>query len=211
MAITLPLSVLVSFIPAYLLGVGLNIMSLGGIILAVGDIVDGVVVFLENAHKKLAEHKSLDEATRKQIVTDACAELGPSLFSSLLIIAVSFLPIFALQAQEGKLFHPLAWTKTFAMLSAALVSITVAPPLVWIFARDRIRLEHENPLNRALQALYRPILGLALRAKALVVVLTAALVVVAGLGFSRIGSEFMPPFWEGESIAAVTEIAGNEA
>lgn len=213
--ITLPLSVLVSFIPMYYLGIGMNIMSLGGIILAVGDIVDGVVVFMENAHKKLAEAEP--SADRRELVLQGCRELGPSLFSSLLVIAVSFLPIFALQAQEGKLFHPLAWTKTFAMLAAALVSITVAPSLIWLLVRGKIRSEHQNPVVRGLWALYRPLLRAGLRWRGLVLVATAALVVVSGWAGRRLGSEFMPPLWEGDllympitmpgiSIGAATDI-----
>ncbi len=196
-ALTLPLTLLISMIPTYYLGVGLNIMSLGGLILAVGDIVDGVVVFLENAHKKLAAEPG---RPRQEVVADACVQLGPSLFSSLLIIAVSFLPIFALQAQEGRLFHPLAWTKTFAMLAAALVSITVAPPLIWLLVRGRVRLEHENPINRALLAAYAPIVSLALRARALVLGLVLLLVIGTGAAFLRLGSEFMPPLWEGDLL-----------
>jgi Cu(I)/Ag(I) efflux system membrane protein CusA/SilA len=196
--ITLPLSVLISFIPMYYLDIGMNIMSLGGIILAVGDVVDGVVVFVENAHKKLAE--ASPDADRREVAIGACRELGPSLFSSLLVIAVSFLPIFALQAQEGKLFHPLAWTKTFAMLAAALVSITAAPPLVWLLVRGRIRPERANPLNRALRAVYRPLLRASLRHRAVVLSATLALVGLTGWAGSRLGSEFMPPLWEGDLL-----------
>jgi Cu(I)/Ag(I) efflux system membrane protein CusA/SilA len=213
--ITLPLSLLISFIPMYYMGIGMNIMSLGGLILAVGDIVDGVVVFIENAHKKLAI--APPDADRREIVIGACRELGPALFASLLVIAVSFLPIFALQAQEGKLFHPLAWTKTLSMLAAALVSITVAPPLVWLLVRGRIRSERENPVNRVLWALYRPVLRASLRFRSVVVVATLALVAVTGWTATRLGSEFMPPLWEGDllympittpgiSVTAVTDI-----
>lgn len=196
--ITLPLSLLISFIPLYYLGIGMNIMSLGGIILAVGDVVDGVVVFVENAHKKLAE--ATPDADRREVAIGACRELGPSLFSSLLVIAVSFLPIFALQAQEGKLFHPLAWTKTLAMLAAALVSITVAPPLIWLLVRGKIRSEQANPVNRVLSALYRPLLRASLRYRAVVLAATLGLVGFAWWAGSRLGSEFMPPLWEGDLL-----------
>lgn len=193
-AITLPLSLLASFIPMYHLGIPLNIMSLGGLILAVGDIVDAVVVFIENSHKKIAEAPDKD---RTELVIEACKELGPSLFSSLLIIGISFLPIFALQAQEGKLFHPLAYTKTFAMVAAALISIAVAPALIAVFSGGKIRAEKDNPVNRFLQNLYKPAIEYAIRQAKWVVVGTIALVLLVVFLFTRLGSEFMPPLWEG--------------
>jgi copper/silver efflux system protein len=205
-ALTLPLSLLIAMIPIYYLDIGLNIMSIGGIIIAVGDIVDAIVVFIENAHKKLAEAPAT--ADRREIVTQACRELGPSLSSSLLIIAVSFLPIFALQAQEGKLFHPLAWTKTFAMLAAALVSITVAPPLIWLFVRGRVRSEAENPVSRGLARAYRPLLRGSLRRPATVLVAMGALVALSGFLFARLGSEFMPPLWEGDLLYMPITVPG---
>lgn len=197
-AITLPFAILISLIPMYYMNISLNIMSMGGIILAIGDIVDGIVVFVENTHKKLAEERSVRPTM--EIAIDSCRELGPSIFSALLIIAVSFLPIFALQAQEGKLFHPLAYTKTFAMLAAAAVSITITPPLIGLFVRGRIRTEEQNPVNRALQKLYRPLLTLSLRHPKSVLAAMAMLIAFAGLGFSRLGSEFMPPLWEGDLL-----------
>ena len=196
--ITLPLSILISLIPMYYLGISLNIMSLGGIILAVGDIVDGVVVFIENTHKKIAE--SNGTRSRGELTLEACREFGPAIFSALLIISISFLPIFALQAQEGKLFHPLAYTKTFAMIAAALVSITITPILIALFVRGRIRRESENPVNRFLQAIYRPVLMWSLRHVAVVLLFTTALVAVSGVAFSRLGSEFMPSLWEGDLL-----------
>ncbi|MBI1860912.1 MAG: efflux RND transporter permease subunit [Deltaproteobacteria bacterium] len=198
-AIALPLSVLISFIPMYYLGIGLNIMSLGGIILAIGDIVDGVVVFIENTHKKLAAGLAKTK-TLQEIATEACAELGPSIFSSLLIIAVSFLPIFALQAQEGKLFHPLAYTKTFAMIVAAIVSITITPALIGLFVKGRIRSESENPIMRILLSVYRPTLNYCLNHVKGLLAGTAVLVGISVFGFSRLGSEFMPPLWEGDLL-----------
>ena len=205
-AITLPLSVLISMIPLYYLDISLNIMSMGGIILAIGDIVDGVVVFIENSHKKIAEHGQ--SRGRLELVTEACQELGPSIFSALLIISVSFLPIFALQAQEGKLFHPLAYTKTFAMIAAALVSITVTPPLIAYFLKGRIRSEEENPVNRKLQSLYRPALIWCLKKSKVVLVATAAMVALSLFGFSRLGSEFMPSLWEGDLLYMPITVPG---
>lgn len=197
-AITLPLSILISMIPLYYLNISLNIMSMGGIILAVGDIVDGVVVFIENTHKKLAVNQGARSS--QELAIEACKELGPSIFSALLIIGISFLPIFALQAQEGKLFHPLAYTKTFAMIAAALVSITVTPPLIAYFVKGRIRSEQENPINRWLLACYKPILEWCLRHSKAVLAGMLALVGVCIFAFTRLGSEFMPPLWEGDLL-----------
>ena len=205
-AISLPLAILISLIPLYYMNISLNIMSMGGIILAIGDIVDGVVVFVENAHKKLAGRK--EESGAYDVAIDACRELGPSIFSSLLIIAVSFLPIFALQAQEGKLFHPLAYTKTFAMLAGALVSITVAPPLIGLLVKGRIKDEHANPLNRLLHKTYTPILKWSLDHGRLVLLLLAGVLVVTGVAFSRLGSEFMPPLWEGDLLYMPITVPG---
>lgn len=205
-AVTLPLSVLISMIPLYYLDISLNIMSMGGIILAIGDIVDGVVVFIENSHKKIAQDGK--SRSRRDLVTEACQELGPSIFSALLIISVSFLPIFALQAQEGKLFHPLAYTKTFAMIAAALVSITVTPPLIAYFLKGRIRSEEENPVNRHLLSLYKPALVWCLRQAKVVLAATGVLVAVSLLAFTRLGSEFMPSLWEGDLLYMPITVPG---
>jgi copper/silver efflux system protein len=204
--LTIVLSVLVAMIPLYYLNISLNIMSMGGIILAVGDIVDGVIVFLENTHKKLAEggqRRRLDET-----VVEACSELAPEIFSALLIIAVSFLPIFALQAQEGKLFHPLAYTKTFAMIAAALLSITVVPPLIALFVRGKIRKESDNPLSRWLHSGYRPVLEWSLKHTKIVFGLTLAMIVVTVFAFLRLGSEFMPELWEGDLLYMPVTVPG---
>lgn len=205
-AITLPLSVLISMIPMYYLDISLNIMSLGGIILAVGDIVDGVVVFIENTHKKIAE--SHNKRPSQELAIEACRELGPSIFSALLIIGVSFLPIFALQAQEGKLFHPLAYTKTFAMIAAALVTITITPPLIAYFVKGRIRGELENPVNRYLQGLYKPVLQWCLKHTMVVISGTGILVALSLAAFLRLGSEFMPPLWEGDLLYMPITVPG---
>lgn len=204
--ITLPLSILISMIPMYYLGISLNIMSMGGIILAIGDIVDGVVIFIENTHKKIAEGKGARSS--QELAIEACQELGPSIFSALLIISISFLPIFALQAQEGKLFHPLAYTKTFAMMAAALVSITITPPLIAYFVKGRIRSEQENPVNRWVQNRYKPILQWCLQKTKFVLVSTVALVVIGGFAFTRLGSEFMPPLWEGDLLYMPVTVPG---
>lgn len=218
-AVTLPLAILISMIPLYYLGISLNIMSMAGIILAIGDIVDGVVVFIENAHKKIG---AAPDRNRRDLAIEACRELGPHIFSALLIIAVSFLPIFALQAQEGKLFHPLAFTKTFSMLAGALVAITVTPPLLVLFLRGKIRKESDHPVQRGLWRWYGPLLRGSIRRRKRLLAGTALLVGVSLFGFSRLGSEFMPPLWEGDllympitvpgiSITAATDLMNRQS
>jgi copper/silver efflux system protein len=192
--IILPLAVLASFIVTRQMGVSLNIMSLGGIIIAVGDIVDAVVLLVENAHAKL---EGSDPKRRTDIIIDACKELARPIFGSLLIIAVSFLPVFALEAQEGRLFSPLAYTKTFAMTAAAVLSVTVGPALMVLLIRGRIRPERSNPINRLSIALYRPVLRFCLRFRIPVLLLAVALIASTAWPMRRIGSEFMPPLDEG--------------
>lgn len=217
--IALGLSILIAMIPLYYLSISLNIMSLGGFILAIGDVVDGGIILVENTHKKLAEAKGVVD--RKEIVVSACKELGPGLFSALLVIAVAFLPVFALQAQEGKLFHPLAYSKSFVMIVSALVTITVVPPLIAYFLKGRIRSEEENPVNRWLQAIYKPVLYWSLRHTKTVLGGLAAMIVLCIFAFTRLGSEFMPPLWEGDllympitvpgiSITAATDILSRQ-
>ncbi len=195
--VTLPVAVLASFIATYLGGVSLNIMSLGGIIIAIGDMVDATVVLVENAHRKLEASGGKD---RENVIIAAAKELAKPIFSSLLIIAVSFLPVFALEAQEGRLFRPLAYTKTFAMTAAAILSVTVGPALMVLFIRGRIRPEKANPVNRLAIAAYRPLLGFALRHRA--AVLVVALVISASTiwPMRKVGSEFMPPLDEGSFL-----------
>jgi Cu(I)/Ag(I) efflux system membrane protein CusA/SilA len=196
--ITLPTAVLASFIATWMTGVTLNIMSLGGIIIAIGDMVDATVVLVENAHRKLEQDGG--KSDRASVVIGAARELARPIFSSLLIIAVSFLPVFALEAQEGRLFHPLAYTKTFAMTAAAVLSVTVGPALMVLFIRGRIRPERSNPVNRAAIATYRPVLRFALRHRW--PVLGAALVLSLSTlwPMRQVGSEFMPPLDEGSFL-----------
>src|SRR5205085_1588426 len=162
--ITLPLGVLIAYLCMHLLGLSSNIMSLGGIAIAIGAMVDAAIVMIENAHKRL--ERAPPEKKRSEVLIEAAVEVGPALFFSLLIITVSFLPIFALEAQEGRLFKPLAYTKTFAMAAAALLSVTLVPALMILFVRGRIMPEHKNPLSRFLIWIYRPVIALALRFKA---------------------------------------------
>ncbi len=193
--ITLPVGVLMAFIAMHALGLGSNIMSLGGIAIAVGAMIDAAIVMIENAHKHLERLKA--GQSRQQAIIDAAVEVGPALFFSLLIITVSFLPIFALEDQEGRLFKPLAWTKSLAMAASALLSVTLVPALMLLFIRGRILPERRNPVNRALIWLYRPVIHLVLRARVLTVLV--ALVALGGSVWPamRLGAEFMPSLDEG--------------
>ncbi|HKU38778.1 MAG TPA: efflux RND transporter permease subunit, partial [Polyangiales bacterium] len=204
--IVLPLSVLTTFIGMRALGLTANIMSLGGIAIAVGELADAVIVLIENAHVRLA---AADKAAdRKQIIVEACKEVGRPIFFSLLLITVSFLPIFTLAGQAGRLFSPLAYTKTFAMFAAAILSITLAPPLMVLLLRGRFRSEDENPTSRVLQRLYRPVVTLVVRARAAVVVLAVLIMAATVPLFLRLGSEFMPPLDEGSLLVMPTTFPG---
>jgi len=204
--LTLPLGILISLIVMYYQGINANIMSLGGIAIAIGAMVDAAIVMIENAHKHL--ERDAGKKPRARIILDAAVEVGPALFFSLLIITVSFIPVFSLQAQEGRLFSPLAFTKTYAMAGAALLSITLVPLFMLWLIRGRIMPEHKNPMNRFLLWAYSPIIHWVLRHKALVV--GAALVVLVATVFplERIGSEFMPPLNEGDLLYMPTTLPG---
>ena len=202
----LPVGVLMAFAAMKALGLGSNIMSLGGIAIAIGAMVDAAIVMIENAHKHL--ERAPKDKPRLTILIEAASEVGPALFFSLLIITVSFLPIFTLEAQEGRLFSPLAYTKTFAMAAAALLSVTLVPALMVIFVRGRIIPEHKNPLNRVLIALYRPVIRAVLRAKTLTIVLALAALLVTLWPASRLGTEFMPNLNEGTLFYMPTTLPG---
>ena len=204
--LTLPMAILLAFIPMKLMGVTTNIMSLAGIIIAMGDMGDSAVVLVENAHRKLADQGS--SRPRLALVIEAAQELGPSIFGSLLVIAVSFLPVFSLEAQEGRLFGPLAWTKTFSMVAASLLAITFVPALMNWLVRGRIRTEAENPIHRLLTRTYRPVIRLVLRHRYIATALTIALLVVTAWPFSRLGSEFMPPLDEGDAFFMPVTVPG---
>ncbi len=206
-AICLPLGVLVSFIIMERQGINANIMSLGGIALAIGAMVDASIVMVENVHKHL-ERRQLTAENRWQIISEASVEVGPPLFFALLIITVSFLPVFTLEAQEGRLFAPLAFTKTYAMAAAAGLAVTLVPVLMGYFIRGRIIAEHKNPLNRLLIGLYRPLVHLTLRFPAAIILL--ALLATASLWYpvSKLGSEFMPELDEGDLLYMPTTLPG---
>ena len=210
--ITLPLGVLAAFIVMRLQGVNANIMSLGGIAIAIGAMVDAAIVMVENAHKKLEhaadEEGELSSQRRRQLITEAAVEVGPALFFSLLIITLSFLPIFTLEAQEGRLFRPLALTKTYAMAAAAGLSVTIVPVLMVMFIKGRIRRERENPVNRALIGAYRPTLQWVLRKPKLTLAIAAVAMVITIIPMTRLGAEFMPPMDEGDILYMPTALPG---
>ncbi len=202
----LPVGVLLAFLAMKLLGIGSNIMSLGGIAIAIGAMIDAAIVMIENAHKHL--ERAPPDKPRSEIIIEAASEVGPALFFSLLIITVSFLPIFTLEAQEGRLFGPLAFTKTFAMAAAALLSVTLVPALMIVFVRGRIVPEAKNPLNRALIAIYRPVIRGVLQAKTITIALA---LVVLGASISpamKLGTEFMPNLDEGTLLYMPTTLPG---
>ncbi len=196
--ITLPLGILIAFIAMRTLDLGSNIMSLGGIAIAIGAMVDAAIVMIENAHKRLEHlHADATQAERGQTIINACKEVGPALFFSLLIITVSFLPVFTLEGQEGRLFSPLAFTKTFAMAGAALLSVTLVPVLMLFFVRGKILPEARNPVNRFLIWTYRPIIRWVMEHKWLTIAAAVVAMVVTVFPARQIGSEFMPTLNEG--------------
>ena len=204
--VVLPLSVLLSFIAIRYLGLSSNIMSLGGIAIAIGELADAAIVLIENAHVRLAA--ASPGADRKRVIVDACKEVGRPIFFSLLLITISFLPIFTLAGQAGRLFTPLAYTKTFAMFAAALLSITLAPPLMVLLLRGTFRTEATNPVSRVLSAIYRPVAVLIVRYRIVVVAAAAALMLATVPVFQRLGSEFMPPLDEGSLLVMPTTFPG---
>jgi copper/silver efflux system protein len=204
--ITLPIGVLIAYLCMHVLGLSSNIMSLGGIAIAIGAMVDAAIVMIENAHKHL--ERAPPDKPRAHIIVDAASEVGPALFFSLLVITVSFLPIFALEAQEGRLFKPLAYTKTFAMAAAALLSVTLVPALMILFVRGRIMPEHRNPVNRFLIWLYRPAIRLALRFKVAIILVALAVLAASVWPAMKLGTEFMPNLNEGTLFYMPTTLPG---
>ena len=191
----LPIGVLIAMLAMHAMGLASNIMSLGGIAIAIGAMVDAAIVMIENAHKHL--ERAPPDAPRIDVISAACREVGPALFFSLLIITVSFLPVFTLEAQEGRMFKPLAYTKTFAMAGAAFLSVTLVPVLMLLFVRGKILPERKNPINRLLIWLYRPLIAWVLRWKKLTLLIALAAMALTVVPATRIGSEFMPVLDEG--------------
>ena len=215
--VSLPLGILISYIVMYYQGVNANIMSLGGIAIAVGAMVDAAVVMIENAHKHIEawNHAHPGEELKGEahwrVIGDAAAQVGPALFFSLLIIVLSFIPVFTLEAQEGRLFSPLAYTKTYAMAAAAGLAVTLIPVLMGYFIRGRIPEETRNPLNRALIAAYRPLLEVVLRFPKLTLVVALVVAVVSVWPATRLGGEFLPPMDEGDLLYMPTALPGLSA
>lgn len=206
-ALSLPVGILSAFIVMHWQGINANIMSLGGIAIAIGAMVDGAIVMIENVHKHI-ERTPLTDKNRWQVIGKAAEEVGAPLFFSLLIITLSFVPVFALEGQEGKMFSPLAFTKTYAMAAAAGLAITLVPVLMGYFVRGNIISEHKNPINKGLVALYRPLLNLSLRYPKSMIVLALALMASAYYPMSKLGSEFIPPLDEGDLMYMPTTYPG---
>ncbi len=211
--ITLPLGILMAFIVMRFQGLNANIMSLGGIAITIGTMVDGAIVMVENAHSRLAlalEKKGSELTTDEHWATigESCREVGPALFFSLLVITVSFLPIFTMQAQEGRLFSPLAFTATYAMAAAAILSITLVPVMMGYFLRGKIMAEHKNPINRFMHGLHTPALTAAMRWRPVTLILAGLLLGATYYPYSQLGSEFMPPLDEGDILYMPTTFPG---
>src|SRR5713101_1507523 len=207
--LTLPIALAISFIPMYYLNVSSNIMSLGGMALAIGVLVDAAIVMVENGHRHLSDRPAqASERERVRILVDAAKQVGPALFFSLLIIVVSFLPVFLLEAQEGRMFRPLAWTKTLAVGFSSLLAITLVPVLMVIFIKGKLRPESENPVSRFTRALYLPVLRLCLKYRKTTLLINLLFLAVTFPLMFRLGSQFMPPLYEGSSLYMPTALPG---
>jgi Cu(I)/Ag(I) efflux system membrane protein CusA/SilA len=211
--LTLPIAVVASFIPMYYLHVTSNIMSLGGLALAIGVLVDAAIVMVENGYRQLSEHQSsqtapLPEQQRRKILLDSAKQVGPAIFFSLVVIVVSFLPVFLLEAQEGRMFRPLAWTKTLAVGFSSVLAITLVPVLMILFIRGRLIPESRNPISRITQALYLPVLRLCVRFRKTTLLLNLLFLIVTLPLAQHIGSQFMPPLFEGSALYMPTALPG---
>jgi len=211
--LSIPIAVIASFIPMYWLQVSSNIMSLGGLALAIGVLVDAAIVMVENGYRHLAEGEggadpNMPETRRRQILLQAAQQVAPALFFSLLIIVVSFLPVFLLEAQEGRLFRPLAWTKTFAIAGSSILAITLVPVLMPLFIRGKLRPESENPVSRIARALYLPVLRRCLKYRKTTLVIAAIVLILTAPLAAQLGSQFMPPLFEGSALYMPTALPG---
>ena len=208
---TLPTAILISFIIMKMQGINANIMSLSGIAIAIGAMVDAAIIMIENAHKHIEHENEKPPDQRRdhwQLILESSQEVGPALFYSLLVITVSFIPVFTLEAQEGRLFKPLAFTKTYSMAAAAILSITIVPVLMGYWVRGKILPEKKNPLNRLLIGIYHPVADFVLKFPKLMILFLVVMLGITWLPFSRIGSEFMPPLYEGDLLYMPTTLPG---
>ena len=207
--LTLPIAVLIGFIPMYLMEIGINIMSLGGIIVAIGDMVDAAIVMVDNAHKRLEEwERDGRPGARLEVLIDSAKEVGPAIFASVLVIAISFIPIFVLEGQEGRMFKPLAWTNNLAIAMCAVLAITLVPACLPTFIRGRIFPEQKHPVSRSLQQVYAPLLRTALHNRKAVMIGAMVLMVSVVPLYQKMGSEFMPPLYEGTMLYMPTTLPG---
>lgn len=207
--LTLPIAIIISFILMYYLNVTSNIMSLSGIAIAIGAMVDASIIMVENAHKKLEDWEAHGkQGSRVDVIIEAAKEVGPTLFFSLLVITVGFLPVFTLQAQAGRLFKPLAYTKTFAMLFSSFLAITLTPVLMTLFIRGKIKPEEKNPISIILHKIYEPIAVLAMRFKKTVIIIAVIIMAITAYPFIKLGSEFMPPLYEGSLFYMPVTVPG---
>ncbi len=206
--LTLPVALLAAFIPMYFLHISSNIMSLGGFALAIGVLIDASIVIVENGYRHLSEAGQVNEKQRRRILIDAAKQVGPALFFSLLVIVVSFLPVFLLEAQEGRMFRPLAWTKTLSVAFSSLLAVTVVPALMLFFIRGRLLPEARNPVSRITQAIYLPIIRFALRYRWLTIAVNLIFLAATIPLALRLGSQFMPPLYEGSSLYMPTSLPG---
>jgi len=211
--LSLPAAVLIAFLPMHWLGVSSNIMSLGGLALAIGVLVDAAIVMVENGHRRLSDYQeqhpgAVANEMRVRILIDAAKQVGPALFFSLLIIVVSFLPVFLLEAQEGRMFRPLAWTKTLAVGSSSILAVTLVPVLMTLLIRGRLRPERANPISRFTQWLYLPVLRFCLRHRVFAIAVNLVFLVVTLPLALRLGSQFMPPLFEGSALYMPTALPG---
>ncbi len=208
---TLPVAVLAAYIIMYYQGINANIMSLGGIAIAIGAMVDAAIVMVENAHTHLAHEQKLPEAQRKPhwaTILESAKEVGPSIFYSLLVITVSFLPVFTLEQQEGRLFKPLAFTKTYSMGAAAILAITIVPVLLGFFVRGKMRSEDQNPITKILAKVYHPVVDFVMKKRWFVLAAAFIIIAITYIPYSRLGSEFMPPLYEGDLLYMPTTLPG---
>src|SRR5437899_2125026 len=206
--LTLPVALLGAFVPMDLLHISSNIMSLGGFALAIGVLIDAAIVIVENGYRHLSEAGQVAEGERRRILIDAAKQVGPALFFSLIIIVVSFLPVFLLEAQKGRMFRPLAWTKTLSVAFSSLLAVTVVPALMLFFIRGRLRPEAQNPVSRITQAIYLPIIRFGLRYRWLTIAVNLIFLAVTIPLALRLGSQFMPPLYEGSSLYMPTSLPG---